>query len=115
MDKKRYSIADFSMIKPVECPCGISRRAFLQESMGKVSYHIVEIHKTARKHYHKNHQEIYYILDGTGYLEADEEKIPVQPGSTVLIREFCRHRAVGNLRIINVSIPAFDPEDEWLE
>ena len=27
----------------------------------------------------------------------------------------CRHRAVGKMGIVNVSIPPFDPEDEWFD
>ncbi len=27
----------------------------------------------------------------------------------------CRHRAVGKMKIVNVSIHAFDPEDEWFD
>ena len=27
----------------------------------------------------------------------------------------CHHRAIGKMRIINVSVPAFDREDEWFD
>jgi len=40
---------------------------------------------------------------------------PVKPLTTVMIKPGCRHRAVGNLKIINVPIPKFDPEDEWVD
>ncbi len=113
--KKRYVVADFTDIAPVPCPCGMTRRAFVDSSDGQVSFHVVDIKKDARKHYHKNHVEIYYILEGTGFLEVDEEKIPVKPGVSVLIRESCRHRALGDLKIVNVSLPVFDPRDEWFD
>ncbi|OQA87219.1 MAG: L-ectoine synthase [Lentisphaerae bacterium ADurb.Bin242] len=113
--EKRYAVADFAEIVPVPCPCGMSRRAFLAESEGRASFHVVEIRKDARKHYHRSHMEIYYVLEGAGTLEADNETIPLSPGKSVLIKEFCRHRAVGNLKIVNVSIPSFDPEDEWFD
>jgi hypothetical protein len=32
-----------------------------------------------------------------------------------MIEPGCRHRAVGNLKIINVPVPKFDPEDEWFD
>ena len=35
--------------------------------------------------------------------------------SSVLIKPGCRHRAVGDLKIVNVPVPAFDPEDEWFD
>jgi hypothetical protein len=33
--------------------------------------------------------------------------------TTVMIPPGCVHRAVGNLRIINVPMPPFDPADEF--
>ena len=57
--------------------------------------------------------EIYVVLEGEGYLEADGEKIPLKPLTSVMIRPGCVHRAVGNLRIINIPIPPFDPTDEY--
>jgi len=46
---------------------------------------------------------------------VDDETIPLSPGKAVLIQEFCRHKAIGKLKIANVSIPAYDPEDEWFD
>ena len=45
----------------------------------------------------------------------DGDLVPVRPGSAVLIQPGCRHRAVGRLKIINVPVPTFDPEDEWFD
>jgi len=39
----------------------------------------------------------------------------VKPFTAIFIKPGCRHRAVGKMRIINVSIPAFDPQDEWFD
>uniref|UniRef100_UPI00329A41BE cupin domain-containing protein n=1 Tax=Salmonella enterica TaxID=28901 RepID=UPI00329A41BE len=79
------------------------------------SVHVVQIEADARTHYHKRMTEIYIILEGEGHLELDGERIPVQPLTTVMIKPGCRHRAVGKMKIINVPIPAFDPEDEWFD
>ncbi len=59
--------------------------------------------------------EIYLILDGEGHMEVDDEVIPLRPMTAVLIRPGCRHRAVGKLRLVNVPIPAFNPDDEWFD
>ena len=48
-------------------------------------------------------------------LELDGERVPVKPMSAVYIKPGCRHRAVGRLKIINIPVPVFDPEDEWLD
>lgn len=113
--EKRYFIADFSEIIPVRCPCGTSSRAFIAESGNRASFHVIDIKKDAERHYHKNHIEIYYVLKGTGFIEADNETIPLSPGKAVMIQELCRHRVIGKLKIANVSIPAYDPEDEWFD
>ena len=76
---------------------------------------MVDISKDSRIHYHKKLTEIYYVLQGDGEMELDGVRYPVEAGSSFLIKPGCRHRAFGNLRIINVPIPAFDPEDEWFD
>jgi hypothetical protein len=48
-------------------------------------------------------------------MELDGRRVPVKPLTAILIKPLCRHRAVGRMRIVNVSIPAFDPEDEWFD
>ena len=59
--------------------------------------------------------EIYFILEGEGYLEMDGEQVPVKPMTSILIKPGCHHRAVGKLRVAITAIPAFDPEDEWFD
>ena len=99
----------------VECPCGETRRAFVDDSDRVASLHLVEISANARTHYHKRLTEIYYILEGTGEMELDGERHAVSPGDAVLIKPGCRHRAIGKLKVLNVPIPAFDPADEWFD
>lgn len=113
-NKKRYKVQNFNEIEPVPCPCGNSRRAFIGFD-GRATFHQVDIKKDAQKHYHKNHYEIYLILEGSGHMELDDDLIPVEKGSTIFIQEYCRHRAVGNMKIVNVSVPAFDPADEYFD
>jgi mannose-6-phosphate isomerase-like protein (cupin superfamily) len=111
----RYSITRPADLPPVPCPCGQSRRAFLDESDGVASLHIVDISTDARAHYHKKLTEIYYILAGEGEMELDGQRHPVRPGDAILIKPGCRHRAIGQLRVLNVPVPAFDPADEWFD
>jgi len=110
-----YMIAQFDDIEPVKCPCGFSRRAFVNPDNPVATMHIVDIVQDAKVHYHKKLTEVYLILEGEGYMELDGESVPVKPFTAIFIKPGCRHRAVGKMRIVNVSIPAFDPEDEWLD
>jgi mannose-6-phosphate isomerase-like protein (cupin superfamily) len=111
---RTYDVVDFAGVDPVRCPCGWARRAFGEASDGVASMHVVEIEADSETHYHKRTTEFYYVLEGTGHLELDGEEIPLRPGVAAMIRPGCRHRAVGKLRILNIPVPAFDPEDEYL-
>jgi mannose-6-phosphate isomerase-like protein (cupin superfamily) len=77
--------------------------------------HLVTISKDSRTHYHKKLTEIYLVLEGEGFIELDGNRVPLKPMTSVMIKPGCRHRAVGNLKVINVAIPSFDPEDEWFD
>ena len=89
------------------------KRAFVQDGNQVASMHVVEISKDSRPHYHKKTTEIYYVLEGEGHLEIEKDKVPLKPGVSVLIPPNNLHRAVGELKILNVPVPAFDPADEW--
>lgn len=110
---KRFAVAQLDEIDPVACPCGQARRAFGDAWNTLATVHLTEISKDSRVHYHKKMTEIYVVLEGEGHLEADGEIIPLKPLTTVMIRPGCKHRAVGNLRIINIPMPPFDPSDEF--
>ncbi len=114
-ETRRFRVAKLTELDPVTCPCGETRRAFAEATTGPASIHLVEIREDARTHYHKKLTEIYLILEGEGEMELDGERVPVGPMSVVLIHPGCRHRAIGKLRIVNIPIPAFDPEDEWFD
>ena len=55
--------------------------------------------------------EIYLVLEGEGQIELDGEVISVKPMTTILIKPGCRHRAIGEMKIINIPVPTFDPAD----
>ena len=110
-----YMIANFDEIDVVSCPCGYTQRAFVSPDNPVATLHIVEITVDSRVHYHKKLTEIYLVLEGSGSMELDGKLVPVKPFTAVLIKPGCRHRAIGRMRIVNVPIPAFDPEDEWFD
>jgi len=109
-----YRIAQLDEIDPAGCPCGQARRAF-GAGDDPASVHIVDIKRDAQAHYHKRLTEIYVVLEGDGHVELDGEMVPVRPLTAIMIKPGCRHRAVGNLRILNIPVPAFDTADEWFD
>ena len=113
--EKNFLVAQLDEIPTISCPCGLTRRAFTEDVDQHASLHLLDVQKDARLHYHKKITEIYFILEGEGYLELDGEQVPVKPMTGILIKPGCRHRAVGNLRITIIAIPAFDSKDEWFD
>jgi mannose-6-phosphate isomerase-like protein (cupin superfamily) len=111
----RYAIAQLDELPPVECPCGLARRAFREVSESPASVHMVDIKQDAELHHHQRTTEIYVVLEGQGFLELDGERVPVKPLTAIMIRPGCRHRALGKIRLLNIPIPPFDPTDEYLD
>jgi mannose-6-phosphate isomerase-like protein (cupin superfamily) len=108
----RYRVAQLDEIPAVACPCGQTRRAFVADDNPVATIHMVDISADSRPHFHKKLTEIYLVLEGEGHMELDGDIVLLKPLTTVLIQPGCRHRAVGNLRIVNIPVPAFDPTDE---
>lgn len=110
-----FSIAQLDGLAGIDCPCGTARRAFCVPDNDVASVHLTDIQLTARTHYHKRLTEIYIVLEGEGEIELNGKLYPVKPLTAVLIRPGCRHRAIGKMKIINIVIPPFDPNDEWFD
>lgn len=111
--EKNFQIARLADIEPAPCPCGQARRAFMNDQNDVASMHLVEIKKDSELHYHEKMTEMYYVLEGEGHIELDGQIHPLTPGTAVLIKPGCRHRAVGsNLKILNIPVPKFNPADE---
>jgi mannose-6-phosphate isomerase-like protein (cupin superfamily) len=95
----------------------VAHRAFADVPDSPLTLHITEISRDAQRHYHRRLTEVYYFLECSegAQMELDDELIPVQPGMAVMIPPTVRHRAVGQMKVIIVAIPKFDPEDEWFD
>ena len=115
MPEPLFRVCQIDEIPEVPCPCGQTRRAFTDDTDQIASLHLVNTSGEARVHYHKNMTEIYYFLSGEGEMELDGISHRVRPGSAVMIKPGCRHRAIGEMQFINIPIPAFDPKDEWFD
>ena len=110
-----YKIAQLDEMDAEKCPCGWTRRAFVSEDNDVATMHMVDISEDAKAHYHEKMTEIYLILEGEGHMELDGEMVPVKPMTAIFIPPGVRHRAVGDLRVVNVPVPAFDPSDEHFD
>jgi mannose-6-phosphate isomerase-like protein (cupin superfamily) len=110
-----YAITQLDQLSPQRCSCGFTRRAFADLPQAVASLHLVEIQADAKAHYHRKTTEIYLIIEGIGEIEVDGIRHSVKPMTAIYIKPGCRHRAIGNMKIINIPVPAFDEEDEWFD
>jgi mannose-6-phosphate isomerase-like protein (cupin superfamily) len=98
-----YMIANFDDTDVQSCPCGYTQRAFVSPDNKTATLHIVEITDDAKPHYHKKLTEIYLVLEGNGTIELDGKLVPVKPFTAIFIKPFCRHHAIGRMRIAQSS------------
>lgn len=107
-------IVDLRAIDPVDCPCGIARRAFADSDDFPGTLHFTQISQDARAHFHREHTEIYVILkcDPDAAIELDGVRHPVQPLKSILIPPGVTHRAIGEMEVLIVCTPEFDSRDE---
>ncbi len=113
----KFEIIDFADLEGVPCPCGTARRAFADVEDFPVTIHLTEISEEANLHYHRKLTETYYFLEceERAQMQLDDTLVPVKPGMCILIRPGVRHRAVGRMKVLIISLPKFDPTDEWLD
>ena len=98
----------------IHSSCGESLRLITSQDTSLVSFHVVHI-LDGIKHYHKESAEIYYVLEGGGKLELDDEVIDLSPGIMAFIPPGVRHRGYGDFRTIVVGAPAFTEKDEYFD
>ena len=112
-----YEIVDFNTLPGVPCPCGTARRAFAESDDFPGTVHVTEISKNAQLHYHKKLTETYFFLEcgPDAKLQLNDGIIPVRPGMCVMIKPGTRHRAIGEMKVLIVVYPKFDPLDEWFD
>ena len=110
-----WEIVDFDAIAAVPCPCGSSRRALAGSAAFPGTLHRVDISTDAKLHYHTRLTETYCSLEcgPDARLQLDDETIPVRAGMCIVIPPGVRHRAIGQMRVLNIVLPKFDPGDEF--
>jgi len=112
MGGKGYLVRHIDEVEPVPCYCGASTRV-LPSSLGlAANLHVTHI-TDSRKHYHQGCDEIYYILEGKGTIELEDEQFPLRPGTVIYIPAGVRHRGYGDFRTIVVGVPPLEHGDEF--
>ncbi len=74
--------------------------------------HAVDI-DGARLHYHKRSTELYYVLDGSGFVFLDGVEHAVGKGSLAHIPPGVVHGARGRMRVLVVGVPDIAADDYY--
>ncbi len=73
--------------------------------------------QATERHYHRQAEEIYFLLEGSGTMEVDGEESRVGPGDAVLIPPNSWHRICAEggapLRFLCCCAPAYRHEDTY--
>lgn len=71
------------------------------------------------RHYHRESEEFYYIVEGRGEMELDGETRAVGPGDAILIPPGAWHQITASegveLRLLCCCAPAYSHEDTFFE
>jgi mannose-6-phosphate isomerase-like protein (cupin superfamily) len=74
---------------------------------------------STQRHYHRDSEEIYYVLEGSGVMELDSAHARVQAGDAVLIPPGAWHEIRaddgGHLRFLCACAPPYRHEDTYFE
>src|SRR5579859_6776695 len=88
---KGYFIRRIADAPTVPCPCGQSTRPLTIEDTPLCNLHVTFITDSV-KHYHRETTEVYYILEGQGKMELNDDAIDIEPGMVIYIAPFIAHR-----------------------
>jgi mannose-6-phosphate isomerase-like protein (cupin superfamily) len=96
--------------------CGFRDRLISREDVAAnpaAWAHAVDI-DGARPHFHRRSTELYYVLEGEGFVLLDGAEHPVRKGSIIHIPPGVVHGARGRMRVLVVGIPDI-AEDDYFE
>jgi hypothetical protein len=72
---------------------------------------------STERHYHKQSEELYFLLEGTGLMEIDGTSRPVTPGDAILIPPGAWHQITATppdpLRFLCCCAPPYDHSDTY--
>jgi mannose-6-phosphate isomerase-like protein (cupin superfamily) len=109
-----YLIRRLEEAPTVECVCGESTRPLTYLDTPVCNLHVTRITDSV-KHYHRETTEVYYILQGRGKMELNDDVVEVGPGMVIYIEPYTAHKLTSaeGVRTIVFGVPAWRPEDEY--
>ena len=111
---KGYLVRRLDDAPVAQCSCGQSTRPLTSADTSVCNLHVTFITDSV-KHYHRETTEVYYILEGCGKMELNDDVIDVEPGMIIYIEPFTAHRLISpeGVRTIVFGVPAYRQDDEY--
>ena len=111
---KPYLVRRVQDAPTVRSECGQSTRPLAFPDVTACSLHVTFI-KDSTRHYHRACTEVYYILQGRGKMELNEDVIDLEPGTVIYIEPGTWHRLYSDegVRTIVFGVPAYRQDDEF--
>jgi mannose-6-phosphate isomerase-like protein (cupin superfamily) len=72
--------------------------------------------QSTERHYHAETEELYVLLEGSGDMEVDGDRRPVEPGDAILIPPGAWHQVTAGdaeLRFLCCCAPAYRDDDTY--
>ena len=108
-----FTTADGSTIREL---LGLPTAPVRNQSLAEAT---LEPGQATERHYHRESEEIYYVVEGAGELELDGERRRVVVGDAALIPPGAWHQIradeSGPLRFLCCCAPAYRHEDTFFE
>ncbi len=107
-----FTTADGSTIREL---LGLPTAPVRNQSLAEAT---LEPGQATERHYHGETEEIYYLVEGSGEMEIDDERRTVSPGDAILIPPGARHQiraAAERLRFLCCCAPAYRHEDTFFD
>ncbi|MCA9105718.1 MAG: cupin domain-containing protein [Pirellulaceae bacterium] len=79
----------------------------------------IPVGQATTAHHHRRTEEIYYVVEGSGLMEIDDQARAVRPGDAIAIPPGTTHRLTNTgdivLRILCCCAPAYEHDDTFLD
>lgn len=76
---------------------------------------VIWVKNSVKEHYHQDHTEIVYVMEGTGVMTLGEETREVKPGDYIFIPKGTHHSvkvtSTDPMKVLSVQTPEFDGSD----
>ena len=101
---------------------GSTIRSLLDRSNAAVAHQslaeaTIEAGQATLRHHHRESEEIYYLVEGSGEMEIDGERARVTAGDAILIPPGAWHQiradAEGPVRLLCACAPPWRPDDTY--